>query len=699
MLNKLKYIFLLLIGLSARSVFAQTGYPPNSSQQNIYRQGQSDTTHYKTLTADQQIDTMRKREQKAKDSVEYSSKFIKVTNERLLNDSTQVFPLDTTLTNFENYSPLFQPKSPKIYLGNLGTAERSLLFEPSKTIGFDVGLHALDAYMIKPEDIFYYKARVPFTLLTLYSGGTTEQVFKILHTQNVNQYWNVGFNLNFIGSRGYYSYQLLGQNVSAINADVYTWHESKNKRYNLLAGVIYNNLKAPETGSITNDSLFTSTKGSFDKSTEPVRLPNTFYNWRTANIYLKQFYYIGRVDTAKGKAATTNSNVLPTQRVAYTLNYNVQKYEFLSNDIDTYHVFPDYYFATNRSRDSTTVIHLQNDFSYSFYLRGKSGKFVKNEFKLDLGLTHDLYSYTQYVSDSTTNATGVKIKQMERVQTASFQDITVKGKATYRFSDKIGLEANVNQIVAGRDFGDLLYDAKALVSGNKKEGRIILDAYVQSSTPPLVYTDWISNHYIFHNSFKNQKTTSLSFNYINDALQLDLKAQYFLISDYLYFASPSGGVDAQPFQLAHDINLVKLSLGKNLSWRKWNFDNYVVYEKTDYQSTLRIPSLYTYSSLYYNTFLFHVLHSSIGMNVRFNTSYVAPSYAVGLGQFYNGQNVTFSSYPVATVFLKATLQRTNIFVMYDYADQGVFSKGYYTVNRYPQQDHLLKFGVSWMFFN
>jgi hypothetical protein len=96
---------------------------------------------------------------------------------------------------------------------------------------------------------------------------------------------------------------------------------------------------------------------------------------------------------------------------------------------------------------------------------------------------------------------------------------------------------------------------------------------------------------------------------------------------------------------------------------------------------------------------FDVLNTSIGIDVRYNTTYVAPSYAPGLGQFYNGPNVTFSSYPVATVFLKATLQRTNFFIMYDYANQGLLSKGYYTVYKYPQQDHLLKFGVSWAFYN
>jgi hypothetical protein len=702
MTEKLKYFLLLLICTMAQTALAQ--YPstsPNNlpgQQQNIYRQGTGfDTTTRKVLTADQQIDTLRKKEQNGKDSIVFSSKFIRVTAERYMNDSTVTFPLDTGLTNFENYSPLFQPKSPKISLGWLGTAERNLLLEPTKTIGFDVGLHALDAYLWTPQNIQYYRARVPLTLLSVYYSGVKEQDFRIVHTQNINKYWNIGFNLNFIGSRGVYATQVISQNVSNTTGDVYTWHESKNKRYNLLAALVFNNLKSPETGSILNDSLFTSKAGSFDKTTERVRLPNTYENWKTTSIYIKQFYYIGHVDTAKTKGIA--DEIKPTQRVSYTFNYNTQKYEFLSNDIDIYHVFPDYYFASNRSRDSLSLHHLQNDFSYSFYLRGKGGQFAKNEFKLDVGLTHDLYSYQQLVSDSTTNSTGVRVRQIDQLRNKSFEDVTLKGKATYRLSDKLGLELTINQIAVGRDFGDFLYEGKALISGSKKTGRIILDGYTQSSTPPLVYTDWVSNHYIFSNAFKNQKTTSVSFNYINDALQIDLKAEYFLISDYLYFASPSGGVDATPMQLSSPVNLLKFSAGKNLTLGNWHFDNYVVYEKTDYQSTLRIPSLYTYSSLYYNTLLFQVLHSAMGINVRWNSAYVAPSYATGLGQFYNGANVTFSSYPVASVYFKATIQHTNFFLMYDYANQGLFSKGYYTVNRYPQQDAALKVGISWYFYN
>jgi hypothetical protein len=692
--DKIKYILLALICVFTQAAFAQVpNTNPNYPGQQPLRPNFHDTTTApKQLTTDQEMDSLRKRSDKKRDTVIFNAKFIRVTNERLLRDSTQLLRLDTGIVNFENYSPLFQPQSPKISLGNLGTDERSLLFEPAQTIGFDVGLHTLDAYLTNPQEINYYRARVPYTQLSLVTGGLIEQVFKVLHTQNINPQLNIGFNADFIGSQGFYSKQLLLQNVSDVNFAAFAWYESKNKRYNLLTNLVYSDLKTPETGSILNDSIFVT--GSIDKTSEPVRLPGTYENWKQGGIYLKQFYYIGRIDSLNKSAGTTN--ILPTQRISYTLNYNTRKYNFLQNDADTYNVFPDYYYAYNYSRDSLTVQHLQNDFSYSFYLRSKS---IKNEMKLDVGLTQDYYHYTQYVADTVLNQYGAKVIQATRVQSASFQDITLKARASYRFTNRVVLEANLQQIAQGRDAGDFLYDAKVILAGGKKAGKIIFDGYSQSSSPPLAYTDWISNHYIFHDHFDNQKTNSVSFNYINDALQLDFKAQYYLVSDYLYFEAQPNGIDATPTQLSAPINLLKLSLGKSISWRKWHFDEFLVYQKTDYQTTLRTPQFYTYSSLYYKTLLFNVLYSNFGIDVRYNSEYVAPSYAVGLGQFYNGPNVTFSSYPIASVFFKATLQHTNFFLMYDYVNQGLLSPGYYTVNRYPQMDRLLKIGVSWSFYN
>ena len=699
--DKIKYLLLILICAFAQATFAQSSssYPNNSypSQSNQKLNLRDTSKGAKVLTADQELDTLRKRLDKKKDTVVFSSKFIKVTNERLLRDSTQLRPLDTSIINFENYNPLLQPRSPKISLGGVGLSERSLLFEPSKTIGFDAGQHELDAYTISPQDINYYRARVPLTNLYLVTGGLKEQIFKVVHTQNINPRLNIGFNANFIGSQGFYSAQELSQNVSDVNFAAFTWYESRNKRYNLLANIIYGNLKAPITGSITNDSIFVT--GSVSKLGEPPRLANSYEQWKQTGFYVKQFYYIGHIDSVVNSSTGKSSTVLPTQRVSYTLNYNTKKYDFKQNDVDTYNVFPDYYYSSDRSRDSLTVQHFQNDFSYSFYLRPKSSGLVKNEVKLDLGLTQDIYSYTQYVSDTTLNNTGTKVIQAAKVQNNSFQDLTIKGKLSYKFSDKIFIDGDIQQIVQGRDFGDFLYDGKVTLAGGQKAGKIVLEGYTQSSSPPLVYTDWVSNHYIFHNKFNNQKTTSLSFNYLNNPLKLDIKAEYFLISDYLYFTAQTDGIDAHPTQLNSDINLLKISVGKSIAWRRWHFDEFLVYQKTDYQNTLRTPEFYSYTSLYYKAFLFNVLYSHVGIDVRYNSQYVAPSYAPGLGQFYNGANVTFSSYPIASIFFRATLQHTNFFIMYDYVNQGIQSPGYYTVNRYPQMDRLLKIGISWAFYN
>ncbi|MDB5062325.1 MAG: hypothetical protein JWP67_2168 [Mucilaginibacter sp.] len=700
MVHKLKYLLIVLICTAVQSVFAQVGNPTYPGQQQQRPPYSRDTSRNATRKPSEDLDSIRMREENKKDSVVFNSKYIKITNERLLNDSTQLFPLDTGLVNFENYSVLSQPRNPKISLGYLGVAQRDLLFNPRKTIGFDDGQHSLDAYLINPQDINYFNAHVPYTLLSLSStlGSMKESLFKVVHTQNVKPNWNVGLMMNFNGSRGYYSYtNVLAQNVSDINIALFSWYHSTNKRYNLLANVIFNNLKAPETGSMLIDSVFTSAIGSVSKATEPVRLPSSIANWKNNGIYIKQFYYIGHIDSLQ--KATGSTSVLPTQRVAYAFYYNQRKYNYLQNSLDTYNVFPDYYFSASRSRDSLNVLHVQNDFTYSFYLRGKTVKYVKNEVKLDLGLTQDFYKYSQFVSDSVINAYGKKVMLPARMQNSTLQNITLKAKLGYRFSDRINLEGDLHQIIQGRDFGDLLYDAKLTLAGGRKAGKIILEAYLQSSSPPLVYTNWISNHYIFNNNnFNNQKVTSLSFNYLNDALKFDLKAEYFLLTDYLYFKAQPGGIDATPTQYTPAINMLKVSVGKNLAFRKFNFDNYVVYQKTDNPGILRTPEVYTYSSLYYNTMLF-VLKSQIGASVRYNTSYVAPSYAVGLGQFYNGKDVTFSSYPIASIFFKGTLQRTNIFLQYDYVNQGLFSKGFYTVNRYPQMDSALKFGIAWTFYN
>ncbi len=620
------------------------------------------------------VDSLRNQLENRKDSVVYNSRYIKFTKEEFLTDSTRLFPLDTTLKGFHRFNPLKEPKSPTMNLGIMGMAYRPMLFEPSKTIGFDIGYHFFDRYMIGPQDIKYYQARSQYTELYYVSplGGKQEQRFHALHTQNIKPNWNVGGMFGKLGTEGFYA----GQKSDILNASIWNWYESKNKRYTLLANGTFNTIKSYESGSILNDSIF-RVPTIVDPLFEQTRLGNdAIHNVRNNTFFVKQFYNIGKQKEVEGEAG---ESVLPTQRVSYTFSYNRQKYFFRKDTRDESGLLRNYYIYQDSTSDSTIVNHLKNEFNYSFYLRGKSVSFLKNELKLNVGIQQDYYNYRQFTYES------------------KFQNLSLKGSINYGFNDKANLQVNLQQLFQGRNAGDFLYQAQSEIKLSNNVGRIVLGAYSQNQSPSMVFERQLTNHHRWTNNYERVKTQNLSFAYLNPKFNFNAKAEYFLVSNYLYFRNLAG--DIVPDQLNSNINLLKLSLGKDFKFGKFTFENYVVYQKTDFESVLRTPEIYTFHSFYMRQDFVKVLKAEFGFDVRYFSEYTLNSYAPAIGQFYNQGNDKAETWPIVDVWFRTNWKRANLFVRYDYANQGLFSKGYYTVNKYPMPYSLASFGLSWNFYD
>jgi hypothetical protein len=654
-----------------------------------------------TVNENKELDSLRKQEQEGKDSIIFTSRFIRYTTLRLTKDSIQTMALDTTLTGFHNFSVLVQPKRPAISTGNLGLSQMSLLFEPAKTIGFDAGFHTLDIYAMTHEDVRYYQARAPFTSLYYVSAGEVEQVFKVIHSQNIKPNWNIGANFNRIGANGFYRHQ----RGDHLNGALFTWFQSPGKRYNLWASGVFNTLKAQENGSIYNEEIFSASRQSQDNSAiatdrqaEAIRLTSAKRLYRQGSFMLKQTYFVGRIDSTEQEIT---QKILPTNKIAYTLKYDANSYDFQKDETDDLSVIPQGASDRAYTNDSTSYRRIQNEFIYSFFLRAKSSTIIKNELKLDAGIRHEFYKYNQSVlyKDGTDYYD----------YSSTFQNVTLLGSAGYRFSNRIDLNVDLQQIFQGRNTGDFLYEAKSNVLLSKSVGRIVLGSYFQNKSPEEIYNRYFGNHYNWlgdgnGNSFDRTKTINFSFNYLNDQLKIDAKAEYFLINNYLYFTENEKIVKGiLPAQLDGSVNLLKISLGKKFTYGKFNLDSYVVYQKTDNPGKLRTPEIYTFNSFYLDQTFFKVLKTNIGFDLRYNTSYQAYAYSPAAGQFYIplAENThSFNTEPIVDVWVKASLRRANIFVKFDYVNQGLFSKGYYTVDRYPMQDRqLLKFGVSWNFYD
>lgn len=639
-----------------------------------------------TVRENKELDSLRKKLDDGKDSVIFTSKYIRYTTLRLTRDSIQTLPLDTSLRNFQNYSVLNQPRRPTLNTGAPGMAAQSLLFEPSKTIGFDPGFHSFDIYAMGPEDIIYYQARTQFSNLYYVSGGP-EQVFRATHSQNIKRNLNVGANYFQIGSKGIYN----NQKANDLNTSLFTWYQSPNKRYNLWATAIFNGFKAGENGTVNNDNLFVTVPGiqKVSHEAEPVHLSTAKQRWKKNVFYLKQSYFIGRIDTVEQPVM---KKVLPTNKVTYEVSYDTQSFAFSKGENDDHYALPKGLIDTVATNDSTSVKHVRNEFIYSFFLRGKSRAFIKNELKIDLGIRHDYYKYNQAAryADLTNYYN----------YSSTFQNSTLLGALGYRFSDRMDLNVDLQQIFQGRQFGDFLYEAKSNIRLSNAAGRVVLGAYIQNKSPEEVFNRYFGNHYNWINNFDRTKTINLSFNYVNDKYKFEAGAKYYLINKYLYFAQVGTTPEIAPEQEAGSINLLKITVAKKLNFEKFHMDTYVVYQKTDSKSILRTPEVYVFNSFYRNQTFFKVLKTDVGFDVRYNTSYDAYGYSPAASQFYamtNGPKL--KTEPVVDVWVRASLRKANLFLKYDYVNQGLFSQGYYGVYKYPMPDRMLKFGVSWNFYD
>ncbi|MGY0040250.1 putative porin [Pedobacter sp. NJ-S-72] len=664
-----------------------------------------------------ELDSLRSKLENSKDSVIFTSRFVRYTTLKLTKDSIQTLGLDTSLKGMQNFNPIIQPGRPTINTGNIGLAAKDLLFEPSKTIGFDPGFHSLDWYAIGNDDIKYYKARTPFSNL-YYAGqysGDIEQIFRVTHSQNIKKNFNVGASYNRIGANGFYQ----RQRGDVLNGTFFSWYTSPNKRYSLYANAIFNTLKAYENGSITNDNIYGDNQLSIDRMSQSVRLSATRQIYRKNTFFLKQTYFVGRIDTLDQEI---KKKILPTNKISYTIKYDKDSYAFQKNELDDHTVLPSGMRDLNYTNDSTSVKHIQNEFIYSFFLRGKSSSVIKNELKIDAGIRHFFYNYSQMVgvlprtnTVSNTDDRGVVTTTTTIVDdkyysnyTKSFQNVTLLGSAGYRFSNRIDLNFDVQQIFQGRQAGDFMYEAKSNVLVSNNLGRIVLGAYIQNKSPEEIYDTHYGNHFGWTNAvsdpkyveyrnglpaptattpavdpnifiiepFNRTKTVNLSFKYINERQGLEAKAEYSMINGYLYFLQGNTTVDSltiKPMQETGSISVLKLTLGKKFTYGRFNLDSYIVYQKTSRQDIMPMPDFYTFNSLYMKATVFKVLKTEFGFDVRYNSKYVNYSYSPAVSQFYIRQSqpdaanayvpVKFSTYPIVDLWVRASLRKANIFLI------------------------------------
>ena len=161
----------------------------------------------------------------------------------------------------------------------------------------------------------------------------------------------------------------------------------------------------------------------------------------------------------------------------------------------------------------------------------------------------------------------------------------------------------------------------------------------------------------------------------------------------------TGGV----FQESGNINVLTAQLKQDFTLGVLNWENVITYQNSSNKDVLPLPDLNIFTNLYLKFRIAKVLLVELGGCATYFTKYYAPDYLPQIGQFAMQKNEEskkeIGGYPFIDVYVNMHLKRTRFFLAMSHVNAGSGSKEYFLTPHYPTNTRVLRFGVSWNFYN
>jgi hypothetical protein len=624
------------------------------------------------------------------DSLKHRNKFEdSITISYRYLDSSGRHLLDSSVSDYNKRFPI-----PYFYhyLGNPGSPAQSIIFSPRSNAGFDAGFHAYDAYKWKLEDARFFTTTRPYTELGYVLGSKLQQFIEVMHTQNLKPYWNIVFQYRLINAPGF----LKNQNADHNNYLFTSWYQSRKKRYNNYLILLGNKLQAAENGGIKtgrdylHDPLFTDpfsipTKiGNKEEhqGNDPRLQINTGTKQSLFNFVLRQQYDVGKKDSL-----VTDSTVIPLfyprLRFEHSFTYGEYKYRFFD------------YKADSIFYDSAYRVHIDNR-EDSFQLTDKW-----NEFKNDFSVYQfpDAKNLDQFIK------AGISYQLMQgRLKNlVQFSNVILHGE--YR---NLTRNRKWDAIAAGELFlsGYNAADYHALVKLKRllstKIGSLELGFENTNRSPSFVYDERSSFYLDAPKKIIKENVTHFFGKAINPGLKFQLGADYFLVTNYLYFSEYY-----KPEQENNVFNLLRVNALKSFRLSKnWNWHSELYLQQQAGNANLHLPLAFTRNRVEYEgNFGFKNLVVAFGCELRYHTPYKIDNYSPVVGQFSYQDTVQIRNRPEVNAFFNFRIRGFKAYVRAENLNTVSFNDGFgfKEYNRaapdYPYPGLVLRFGVYWSFVN
>ena len=367
----------------------------------------------------------------------------------------------------------------------------------------------------------------------------------------------------------------------------------------------------------------------------------------------------------------------------YANNYNVQ--EYLSGD---------------SIYDKTRYYSLKNTFALSL-LEGFN-KWAKAGLKAFI--TSDLRHFTL------PNATGI--------DSYNEHNLSIGAQLSKTQGKLLHYDAIAETWLTGSDAGQMKLDVNADLNFKLFGDTLTLSAngFLYRLNPTFYYRHFHSRHAWWDNDNLSKIIHSRIQGILNyQKTRTTLRVEIDEIKNYTYFASSYNTINDNRVNHAIVvkqnnglIHLLTASISQDFTFGPINWENMITYQNSSNKTVLPVPALNIYSNLYLRFKIAHVLRCDFGADVRYFTKYYAPDYVPILGQYAiqtntdtngNDNRIEVGNYPVANVYANFHLKHTRFFIMLSHFNAGTGRKNYFFTPHYPLNQSILRFGLSWNFFN
>lgn len=595
--------------------------------------------------------------------------------------------MDTLLHNFHQTSLIEGKDIAVSYLGNWGSPAQSMIFfnrdEPAQFPFLD----AFSYYYKRPDNQRFLSTKIPYSNIMYQSGGSRqskEERFTGDLSISYNKKFSIGFDIDYVYSRGYFQYLANKQ----LNYDFFASYIGD--RYQMHAFIGNNSFTNSENGGITDPKYLSGNapNSQIDKDQTlnfPTNFANTWNRVRGVRLYMTNKYDLGY-------NKKEDDSFVPVASLILTSDYADQKRKFYSNMTDSldryYHYTPPQDLGVNPPlEDKTSYWSFKNTFAvrlnegFREWVKFGLTAFVEQDFrKYSLPTENFTWLFNKEYSQNSTVIGGVLSKE--------------KGKLL-----KYNLSADIGVLGYNLGQSNLKADITTTINIKGKDAYVKANGYIKNIKPTFYEDNYQSKYFSWTNNFSDVRKVYVGGEIYIPHTKTRIIGGVENIDNYIYYYyNPT---DRRPGINQHsgNIQIVSLQLDQKLSYGILHWDNKVAFQTTTEEDVIPLPKLSLYTNLYINVTLAKVLKIQMGVDAHYFSKYYAPGYDPALLQFYNQKNLEIGNFPFATAYANLHLKKTRFFVMMYNIAKDMGDSQYMTTPYYPVNPMIFKFGLSWNFNN